>query len=57
MISAGVSVNSTDASSTGNSALHWAASFGNENVVRLETHFLLFFKFSLEKSNEWRIKL
>ncbi|EFO22843.1 hypothetical protein LOAG_05646 [Loa loa] len=35
MISAGVSVNSIDAMDTGNTALHWAASYGNEDVVRM----------------------
>lgn len=37
MISAGVSVDSIDAVDTGNTALHWAASYGNEDVVRSET--------------------
>ncbi|KAM3717216.1 putative ankyrin repeat protein [Dirofilaria immitis] len=35
MISAGVSVDSIDATDTGNSALHWSASYGNEDVVRI----------------------
>uniref|UniRef100_A0A158Q7M1 Eukaryotic translation initiation factor 3 subunit K n=1 Tax=Elaeophora elaphi TaxID=1147741 RepID=A0A158Q7M1_9BILA len=35
MISAGVSVDSIDATDTGNTALHWAASYGNEDVVRI----------------------
>lgn len=34
MISSGVHVNSVDTTKTGNTALHWAASFGNEFVVR-----------------------
>nr|CDP96548.2 Bm5811 [Brugia malayi] len=35
MISAGVSVDSIDTVSTGNTALHWGASYGNEDVVRI----------------------
>uniref|UniRef100_A0A1I8EYT1 ANK_REP_REGION domain-containing protein n=1 Tax=Wuchereria bancrofti TaxID=6293 RepID=A0A1I8EYT1_WUCBA len=35
MISAGVSVDSIDAVNTGNTALHWGASYGNEDVVRI----------------------
>uniref|UniRef100_A0A915PNC0 ANK_REP_REGION domain-containing protein n=1 Tax=Setaria digitata TaxID=48799 RepID=A0A915PNC0_9BILA len=35
MISSGVSVNSIDAVDSGNTVLHWAASYGNEDVVRV----------------------
>ncbi|OZC09815.1 ankyrin repeat protein [Onchocerca flexuosa] len=35
MISAGVSVDSIDATDTSNTALHWSASYGNEDVVRI----------------------
>ncbi|CAG9532960.1 unnamed protein product [Cercopithifilaria johnstoni] len=35
MISAGLNVDSIDAVDTGNTALHWAASYGNEDVVRI----------------------
>lgn len=34
MISSGVGVNSVDSNITGNTALHWGASYGNEDVVR-----------------------
>ncbi|TKR69115.1 hypothetical protein L596_021311 [Steinernema carpocapsae] len=34
MISSGVDVNAVDSVSTMNTALHWAASFGNDDVVR-----------------------
>lgn len=34
MISCGVPVDSIDAAETRNTALHWAASFGTEEVVR-----------------------
>ncbi|VDN06998.1 unnamed protein product [Thelazia callipaeda] len=35
MISAGVNVDEIDTKDTRNTALHWAASYGNENVVRI----------------------
>ncbi|VDM43779.1 unnamed protein product [Toxocara canis] len=34
MLSSGVPLDSVDATKTQNSALHWAASFGNEDIVR-----------------------
>lgn len=39
MISSGVSVDSIDDVTTGNTALHWAASYGNKDVVRLKNYF------------------
>uniref|UniRef100_A0A0N5AET5 Eukaryotic translation initiation factor 3 subunit K n=1 Tax=Syphacia muris TaxID=451379 RepID=A0A0N5AET5_9BILA len=35
MLNCGVSVNATDGSDTQNTALHWAASFGNEEIIGL----------------------
>ncbi|KAK0410679.1 hypothetical protein QR680_005270 [Steinernema hermaphroditum] len=34
MLSSGVDINSVDSPSTMNTALHWAASFGNDDIVR-----------------------
>lgn len=35
MLSSGVHVDSVDGPKTGNTALHWAATFGNEDIVRI----------------------
>jgi hypothetical protein len=34
MLSAGVAIDSIDSPKTGNTALHWAANFGSDDVVR-----------------------